>query len=550
MALQRDLTGRLIATLACLMLILGAACSSGGSSSSSSGENGSSAGEGMVESASVGPGFRLIAQGEAPAGVACFAMVFNYYRDQGSYRDAASGRTVSLDAACGAHVARDSQLWDWINGGASTVTMDHLYKAAYNLNEAAGAKAHYFVKLQPETSALSDTQSRSEGLKAIIANFLKHGHPVIIQMKPSNPLLYAAFHLVVTGYDAHARTVTYACPEDGGYEADTSVDDFIHGSFYKPGTLEQARWDGAWLGFYRGSALAGDHRHHFEKDGYQRAYELHVPANYTGGTPVPLVLDFHGIYMSARVERQTSGFRSLSETEGFIVAYPEGIETLEKSALGQIFRGGQSWNADTTGAQWYSWANLSDVDDVAYAVAVVDDIKRQLTIDAGRVYVSGLSQGGAMALLCAHERGDVFAAAAVVSAALLKRLADYHPLRPIPVANFHSYEDATVPYGGNFLISLPAIEDTARRWAAVNGCDDGDPTVKFLGYPDEAHPAVPEKLTVYSGGAEVRMYSLHSSADYGDPHVLYKTNFHGRIVEDRQRYVTKLAWDFLKRFSR
>ena len=368
---------------------------------------------------------------------------------------------------------------------------------------------------------------------------------MIIEMMPYNLLLNAPFHLVLLGYDGAKETITYACPRDGGYKATTRYADFIGHYFYKTGTIQQARWDGAWLGFYHGTALAGDHRYQFEKEGYERAYDLHVPATYTGSSALPLIIDFHGIYQSAAVERKTSGFKALSEKAGFIVAYPEGIETLLQSGLSA----GQSWNADTTGMQWYSWANLSNVDDVAFAVAVVDDVKRQLHIDAGRVYVTGLSQGGAMALLCAHERGDVFAAAAVVSSALLKQLADYHPLRPLPVVNFHSYDDATVSYYGNILIGLPPIEDTARRWAVVNGCDASAPTVSVLGYPDSDHPNVPEKLTVYTGGAEVRMYSLHSSSDDGDPHDLYKTNFHGQTVAAKQQYITNLAWEFLKRFT-
>jgi len=546
---QRYYKRRLIGAFAVVWLIFGAACSSGGGSSSSSGGNDASSVSGLSESAMVGSGFQLIDQADAPAGVACFAMIFDYYQDQGRYSDATSGTTVILDASTGTTVTQSSQLWSWINGGAAAVTLKQLYEAAYNLNEIAGGKAHYFVKLQAQTIALSDTQSRREQLEAIVEHFLRQGRPAIIQMKPYNALLMSTFHLVVIGYDADAQTITYASSSGGGYKATVSVDDFIGGYFHKPGTLEQARWDGAWLGFYHGTALAGDHRYSFENQGYERAYELHIPASYTGTSPVPLVLDFHGIYMSAAVERKTSGFKALSETEGFIVAYPEGIGTLETTALSQTTLGGQSWNADTTGLQWYSWANLSDVDDVAYAVTVVDDVKRQLAIDAARVYLTGLSQGGSMALLCAHDRGDVFAAAAVVSTALMKYLPDYKPMRPIPVANFHSYEDATVPYDGNILAGIPPIEDTARQWAIVNGCDYADPTVSVLGYPDEAHPKVPEKLTIYTGGAEVRMYSLHSSSADGDPHVLYKTNFHGNTVEKKQQYITKLAWDFLKRFT-
>jgi polyhydroxybutyrate depolymerase len=274
----------------------------------------------------------------------------------------------------------------------------------------------------------------------------------------------------------------------------------------------------------------------FDLNGYTRSYEMYVPARYSGSLPAPLVLDFHGIFSNANSERETSGFQTKADTEGFIVIYPEGIAGV----------GGQSWNADTTHLQWYSWASRANVDDVAFAVKVVEDVEGRKNIDADRVYVSGLSQGGSMALLCAHDRGDVFAAAAVVSTALIKKLEDYNPVRPIPVVNFHSYEDMVVPYDGNNLIGIPSIEDTVRQWAIVDGCDYNNPSVSSLGYTDPDHPAVAEKLTIYSGGtngAEVRLYSLHGS------HVLYKTNMHGATVTEKQQYITDLAWDFLKRFT-
>lgn len=519
-------------------MLLITACSSG---SGSAGPDDASNGEnGLNESAMVGPDIQTIDQGNAPSGIACFAMLFAFYQDQGMYRDAFSGAAVTLGQPAGGSIADDSPLWNWINAGSGTVTLQQLAEAAYRLNDYTGNRAHYFVKLQADTTQLSAVQSRREELAYIAQHFLKRNRPVIIQMRPANTLFSAAFHVVLLGYDAGAQTVTYACPRDGGYKATASVSDFLGGYCYKPGTLQQARWDGAWLGFFQGAAPAGDHRFSFELEGYTRSYLMHVPEGYTGAAPVPLVLDFHGLYMNAAVESRTSGFKALSESEGFIVVYPEGTAPAGLSA--------QNWNADTTGLQWYSWANLSAVDDVEFALAVVADVKRQLAIDAGRVYLSGLSQGGSMALLCAHDCGDVFAAAAVVSTALMKHLKDYAPLRPIPVASFHSYEDATVPYAGNILSALPPIEDTARQWAIVNGCDYDHPGVSILGYPDAQHPDVPEKLTTYTGGAEVRLYSLHGSSENGDPHVLYKNNFHGQTVEEKELYLARLAWDFLKRF--
>jgi len=274
----------------------------------------------------------------------------------------------------------------------------------------------------------------------------------------------------------------------------------------------------------------------FVLQGYTRSYDLYVPSSYTGSAAVPLVLDFHGIYSSAEEERTTSGLQAKADAEGFIVAYPEGLNG----------PGGKSWNADTTHSQWYSWSNVINVDDVAFAVKLVQDVRSKLNIDARRIYVAGLSQGGSMALLCAHDRGDIFAAAAVISSILLKDVHSYNPVRPVSIISFNSYDDAVVPYNGFNLFGIPSIEDTVLQWAIVNGCDTSHPTVTSLGFTDPDHPTVAEKITTYgggSGGVEVTLYSLHGT------HILYTTNMHGSTVAEKQQYVMDRMWNFLKRFT-
>ena len=66
----------------------------------------------------------------------------------------------------------------------------------------------------------------------------------------------------------------------------------------------------------------GDQERTLEFRGVTRAYFVHVPAGYDGTTPVPLVLDFHGLTSNAGQQAALSGFVKLSETAGFIVAHP------------------------------------------------------------------------------------------------------------------------------------------------------------------------------------------------------------------------------------
>jgi hypothetical protein len=69
----------------------------------------------------------------------------------------------------------------------------------------------------------------------------------------------------------------------------------------------------------------GDHRRLLMVDGVQRLYDLHVPPAYDGSTAVPLVLNFHGLQNNITRFAGRSGFRTLSDTDGFLVAYPLGL---------------------------------------------------------------------------------------------------------------------------------------------------------------------------------------------------------------------------------
>ena len=57
-----------------------------------------------------------------------------------------------------------------------------------------------------------------------------------------------------------------------------------------------------------------------------RHYILHLPANDQTGTAVPLVLNFHGYGSNSKQEEDLTGMSAKADREGFIVAYPDGID--------------------------------------------------------------------------------------------------------------------------------------------------------------------------------------------------------------------------------
>jgi polyhydroxybutyrate depolymerase len=210
-----------------------------------------------------------------------------------------------------------------------------------------------------------------------------------------------------------------------------------------------------------GSTLRpGENTRTLQVGGVSRTYILHVPASYTGSTPVPLVVDFHPILFSGSFERGNSGYLELSDQEGFIVAWPNGIDN--------------AWNVGPC------CTRSRTVDDLGFAKALVDQIKAEGCVDPKRVYATGFSMGGGMSQFLGCNAADVFAAIAPSAFDLLQESEEpCHPSRPISVILFRGTADNIVPYAGgasrppnglNVTIHFLGARATFQRWAELNGC--------------------------------------------------------------------------------
>jgi polyhydroxybutyrate depolymerase len=209
------------------------------------------------------------------------------------------------------------------------------------------------------------------------------------------------------------------------------------------------------------SALtAGDSNRTVEVGGQARSYVLHVPAAYDGTKPAPLVVDFHGIGESGSSERASSPYPAVVDREGVVMAFPDGL------------RGpaGAGWNVGP--------CCVADVDDVAFARALVADVGSVACIDRSHVYAVGVLTGGGMAHYVACHAADVFAAAAPAAFDLLQEnVSDCDPPRPITVVSFRGTADTRVPYAGGPSSLVPGMpltflgaQATFEAWAAINGC--------------------------------------------------------------------------------
>ncbi len=169
-----------------------------------------------------------------------------------------------------------------------------------------------------------------------------------------------------------------------------------------------------------------------------RGYLLHVPPAAAVaarlGDRLPLVLVLHGGGGNGRQAAESTGFSAVADAHGFVVAYPHGTGVLPRRLL--------TWNSGNIPV----YAQEHDIDDVGFLRAVVEDVRQRQPIDAGRVYATGMSNGGMMTHRLARQAGDLFAAVAPVAGAMNWQQGDVGG--PLPVMIVHGDGDQHVLYEG------------------------------------------------------------------------------------------------------
>jgi polyhydroxybutyrate depolymerase len=253
-----------------------------------------------------------------------------------------------------------------------------------------------------------------------------------------------------------------------------------------------------------GSVLpAGDTNGSIQVGDTMRTYLLHVPSSVTGQTPVPLVLDFHGLLTSSSYEQSISGYQALADQEGFVIAFPDGID--------------MAWNIGPC-------CTMSrTVDDLGFAKALVAEIEKDGCIDPKRVYAVGYSMGGGISHYLACNAADVFASIAPAAFDLLVDSEEpCHPSRPITEITFRGTADTIVPYAGgasnppnglNVTIHFLGAQGTFQKWAQLDGC---------VGSPSAADSNGCSTYSQCSGGVEVTLCTTQGGGHSpGDPNIAW-----------------------------
>lgn len=265
-----------------------------------------------------------------------------------------------------------------------------------------------------------------------------------------------------------------------------------------------------------GPARPGTSNRTLRSGGMQRCYRLHLPPDYDGTRPLPVVISLHGLVSNPLGQAYLSRWDDIADREGFAVVYPQGT--------GFPLR----WNASAE-------FEISPVDDVQFLRDLIAQLQDVMAVDPARIYVNGMSNGGAMSHRLACEAAEVIAAVGIVSGPTVSVPGGCNPSRPIPVIAFYGTADDLVRYGGmaassghpSFLsrllrlnaraVAFPSVTDWIEDWAARDGCDLVPETLPPVGDVSGI------RYSDCAGGAEVILYTIeeggHAWPGGGPTHV-------------------------------
>ncbi len=237
----------------------------------------------------------------------------------------------------------------------------------------------------------------------------------------------------------------------------------------------------------------------------------------------------------------------IADREKFIVVYPNGTGFFSDRLL--------TWNAGTC----CGYAMKHNVNDVAFTLALLDDLATKTSIDRRRVYATGHSNGGMMAYRMAAEAGDQIAAIAPVAGGMV--VTDFHPSRPMPIMHFHSTDDPrALYYGGlgppfpftNNRVMHPNVETMLAQWRAFDKCPSNAEVAPAISGapkgPEEGVTATRFTWGPCSAGTEVVLWRFTGSGHVwpgGRPGLYPKLLGRGTALIDANQQM----WRFFSKFS-
>ena len=274
-------------------------------------------------------------------------------------------------------------------------------------------------------------------------------------------------------------------------------------------------------------------------DGVARNFIVYLPSGYNNSGKMPLIFAIHGGSGTPEGMINIANFKTIADRDKVVLVYPEGVQ--------------KNWNDGRPTAP-----NQLGINDVGFFNQMCDYMINNYSVDAKKIYATGISNGGFMSTRLGCELSNRIAAIAVNAATIEATTIapNCKPNRPVPALYIHGTTDPLVPFlggqitaggtaGGTILSHFQVIE----KWVALNGCNS-TPTIADL--PDISNDGTTIKQRVYSGGtngSEVVSYVITNGGHTWPQGYQYLNEvIIGKTSQDMN--ACEVIWTFFKRFSR
>lgn len=274
-------------------------------------------------------------------------------------------------------------------------------------------------------------------------------------------------------------------------------------------------------------------------DGNDRSFIIYLPIGYNNAGKMPMIFSIHGGSGTPEGMINIANFKNIADRDKVVLVYPAGVQ--------------KNWNDGRP-----TTPNQLGINDISFFSQVCDYMIANYSVDATRIYATGISNGGFMSSRLGCELSNKIAAIAVVAATMEANTISpsCNPAKPVPAMYIHGSTDPLVPFtggtmtaggtaGGTILSHFQVID----KWININRCNS---TPVIIDLPDIANDGTSTKQRVYSGGtngAEVVSYVILNGGHTWPQGFQYLSeSIIGKTSQDMNG--CEVIWTFFKRFKR
>ena len=224
----------------------------------------------------------------------------------------------------------------------------------------------------------------------------------------------------------------------------------------------------------------------------QRSYRLYIPAGHEAAERLPLLVMLHGCKQDAEQFSAGTRVNNLADRQRFLVLYPE---------QRRLANPGRCWN-------WFDPSCQHSAGEAAIIAGMVRTVARKYHVDEARIYLAGMSAGGAMVSALASCYAELFAACAVHSGLMFQAAAS--PAAALPA--MHHGADLDPKQAAQRAFEISGHKVSAMPMMVIHG--EQDTTVN----PINAEQLVTQFSTLNQLCAEANRHSFNATKKHTTHH--------------------------------